>query len=117
MMGSNIKDQFRSYDVTEYFDDPEEGNSIQHETTIDGQVSDIDITSDDTVSVVLKEVDPDGESDDRVLKSFVGDKIKKDEFKHGISKVSAQCYVTLELVNPNNADSVAMNMTVDEWKV
>jgi len=115
-MGTKSKDQFRSYDVTEYFDGPQEGDTLQHETTIDGQVSDIDITSDSHVSVVLKEVDPEGEEDDRDLKTFVGDKIKKDEFEHGIAKVGAESYVVLEVVKPNDADSIAMNMTVDEWK-
>lgn len=115
-MSDKSRDQFETYDVGEFLDSPSGGDTVSHETTIDGQVSSIDITSDSPVAVTLKTDNPDGGGDERVIKSYVGDDIDRSDFSGGIAEVGAERDVILEIEDTLSATSVSLNMTVDEWK-
>lgn len=115
-MSKKNKQQFDTFEVSEHFDAPAAEDGIEHETTIDGQVTEVDISADDTVTVELRTEEPGTAEDPRVIRSFVGSDIDREDFDSGIGEVGAERNVVLEIADPGDATVAALNMTVDEWK-
>lgn len=109
------RSEFERNVASQHNDAPAAGDTLVHNTDVDGQVSNVDITADAYLTVQLYAQDGDG-SNQRVLRTFTSSDVDRGSFEDEIAKVGANRDVVLEVLSAGNASSASLNVTVDEYK-
>ena len=116
MSDGKSKSQYNTTEVSQIVDSPTAGDTVDHTTEVDGQISEVDITADSPIVTTITEIDNVGDAPDRQVRTFVGDEIDRKDFEDGIAEVSAERVVAVEIADELSATTASINFTVDEYK-